>query len=93
MWRYLMKIKKGSKLFGFILLGLLLMAQVSKAQEGSEAYTAVATLDTTNIQIGEQLILRLSVAVKPTDLVNFPEDPLAFLPLELVKSFETDSID
>ncbi len=73
-------------------MGLLFVGPVIYAQESTSRYNPVAVIDTTSIEIGEQIELSLSVAVNPTDLVDFPEDPRLFLPLELVKTFETDSI-
>ena len=63
------------------------------AQQKTPPYNPVALADTTSIKIGEQVTLSLSVAINPTDLVNFPEDPLAFSPLELVRAEEVDSIN
>lgn len=62
------------------------------AQEKDKNTAAQAVLDTTNILIGEQVALSVSVTINPTDLVVFPEDPLGFLPLELVSSSAVDSL-
>lgn len=92
MQQHLFLYKKSWVLNAVFLLGLFFMGPAIYAQESASRYNPVAVIDTTSIEIGEQIELSLSVAVKPTDLVDFPEDPRSFLPLELVKTFETDSI-
>ena len=63
------------------------------AQENLKSYQPIGVLDTTAMRIGEQIELSISVAIEPTDLVTFPEDPLAFLPLELVQNKAIDSLE
>lgn len=67
--------------------------QKTKDKQEAAAYTPTAVIDTTSIAIGQQIELLISVSINPTDLVNFPEDPVGFLPLELVRSSSIDSLE
>lgn len=58
------------------------------ASFGQEIKTAI---DTTSIQIGEELKLKLSVAVNATDLVVFPEAKSVGL-LEVIASYKVDTL-
>lgn len=51
-----------------------------------------ASLDTTGIKIGEQLIYRISVETGAEDLVVFPEGQ-TFVPMEMVESFPVDTAE
>lgn len=50
-----------------------------------------ASIDSTNIKIGEQIKYKIEVETNPEDLVVFPEGE-TFSPLELVESLETDTV-
>jgi len=64
---------------------LLLFTNVSSAQQ------IKATIDTTSIQIGEELKLKLSVEVDTIDLVVFPEAKSIGL-LEVIESYKIDTL-
>jgi len=49
-----------------------------------------ATIDTTEIRIGEQITYKIQVEVDTTDLVVFPEGQ-SFLPLEMIESYKIDT--
>lgn len=50
-----------------------------------------AVIDTTEIRIGEQIIYQLEVESDSTELVLFPEGQ-TFLPLEVIESYEPDTL-
>ncbi|MGB0896003.1 MAG: hypothetical protein ACPGU9_05225 [Flavobacteriaceae bacterium] len=69
----------------FIILCALLFVTGSFAQQVKTA------IDTTSIQIGEELKLMLSVEANSTDLVVFPEVKSMGL-LEVIESYKTDTL-
>jgi len=79
--------KRGKKQGFFILCALccLLFTSVSFGQQ------IKAAIDTTSIQIGEELKLKLSVEVDTIDLVVFPEAKSLGL-LEVIESYKIDTL-
>jgi hypothetical protein len=69
----------------FAVLGLFLFTSFSSFGQ------VQATLDTTSIKIGEELIYTMTVEVDTTDLVVFPEGQ-QFLPMEVIESYKLDTI-
>ncbi len=63
----------------FFLVSWLLNAQVK------------ASIDSTSIKIGAQIIYSIEVKTDTTSLVVFPEGP-SFSPLEMIESYETDTL-
>lgn len=64
----------------FLLFSFSLFAQQPKV---------TATIDSSNIQIGEQIKYSIQVETDSTDMVVFPEN--SFSPLEVVESLKTDT--
>ena len=50
-----------------------------------------AKIDSTSIKIGAQIIYSIEVKTDTTSLVVFPEGP-SFSPLEMIESYETDTL-
>jgi len=73
---------------GFLFfISLLFSFSEISAQSGLKA-----SIDSTSIKIGEQIIYKIEVESNPEDLVVFPEGE-TFSPLELVESLEIDTIN
>ncbi len=66
----------------FLLLSLQIFSQESRVN---------ASIDTSAIKIGDQIIYRITVNTDPSYLVVFPEDE-SFNPMEVVESLATDTI-
>lgn len=79
--------KRRKRLQSFMLCSLffILFANVSFSQQ------VTAVIDTTSIQIGEELKLKLSVEVDTIDLVVFPEAKSLGL-MEVIESYKIDTL-
>lgn len=75
---------KGKKLRFFIFFLLFLCYLFSPAQ-------VTSSIDSTSIKIGEQITYKIEVETDTTTLVIFPEGQ-TFSPLEMIESYDTDTI-
>ncbi|WP_420571003.1 hypothetical protein [Kordia sp.] len=71
---------------GFWMAFFFLFASYSFAQK------VTAVVDSTNIKIGEEIKLSISVEADSMASVFFPEGDKLFLPLELLESYKTDTV-
>jgi len=75
---------KGLRSSGILCLFFFLASWLLNAQ-------VAATIDSTSIKIGAQIIYSIEVKTDTTSLVVFPEGP-SFSPLEMIESYETDTL-
>lgn len=75
---------RGLRFSGILCLFFFLTSWLLNAQ-------VAATIDSTSIKIGAQIIYSIEVKTDTTSLVVFPEGP-SFSPLEMIESYETDTL-
>ena len=71
---------------GFWMLFFFLFTTIAFAQK------VEAVVDSTQIKIGEEIKLSISVEADTTAIVVFPEANNSFMPLELLEAYETDTV-